>query len=88
MQAALVQLEPLSDGELQQIVRERLSAADVEQFEQLREQRRAGKLTAGEAQRLQELTEYTDLLMLRKAYAGALLKWRDQPVPAPSSLEA
>lgn len=87
-QAALVQLEALSDGELQQVVRERLSVADGEQFEQLRAQRRAGQLTVAEAQRLRDLTEYADLLMLRKAYAGVLLKWRGQPVPAPADLEA
>ncbi|HMQ35393.1 MAG TPA: hypothetical protein PKD53_32080 [Chloroflexaceae bacterium] len=86
MQAALLQLEKLSDQELQQVVRERMGAGDVEQFDELRERRRAGVITFEEAQRLGELTEYADLLMLRKAYAAVLLKWRGQPVPAPSDL--
>lgn len=46
----------------------------------------AGKITETEAWRLNELTEHAGLLMLRKAHAAALLKWRGQPVPAPAEL--
>jgi hypothetical protein len=87
MREALLQLEALSDDDLQRVVRERMNAADVEQFDELRERRRAGVIAAVEGQRLQELAEHADLLMLRKAYAAVLLKWRGQPVPAPAALE-
>jgi hypothetical protein len=86
MREALLQLEALSDGELQQVVREQLGPVEAEQFAELRERHRAGLITIEETQHLSELTEYTDLLMLRKAYAGVLLKWRGQPVPAPADL--
>jgi hypothetical protein len=88
MREALLQLEALSDSDLQRVVLERMSAADVEQFDELRERRRAGVISAAEERRLQELAEYADLLMLRKAYAAVLLKWHGQPVQLSSDLDA
>lgn len=88
MREALHTLEKLSDSELQRVVRERMAAAVVEEFDELRERRRAGQITGAEARRLNELTEHADLLMLRKAQAAALLKRRGQPVPTPAELGA
>ncbi|HMQ30903.1 MAG TPA: hypothetical protein PKD53_09250 [Chloroflexaceae bacterium] len=88
MREALHALAKLSDSELQRVVRERMAAAAVEEFDELRERRRAGQITGAEARRLNELTEHADLLMLRKAQAAALLKQRGQPVPTPAELGA
>jgi hypothetical protein len=88
MRDALRALEKLSDSELQRVIHERMAAATVEEFDELREQRRAGQITGAEARRLNELTEHADLLMLRKAHAAALLKRRGQPVPTPAELGA
>jgi hypothetical protein len=41
-----------------------------------------GELSAAERQELTRLLEAADQLMLRKAYAWSLLRWRGQRVPS------
>jgi hypothetical protein len=84
----LIALELLSDAELWQIVRSTLPEAQTEQFDELRERRRAGTITANQQATLDRLTQEADLLALRKAYAAVLLKWRGHRLPTLAQLEA
>ena len=88
MHQALLALEQLSDAELEVVVRERMAEAQVEQYNELRERQRANLLAETEQQTLAEMLHQADLLMLRKAYAAVLLKWRGGRVPTLAELEA
>lgn len=88
MREALLALEHLRDVELEQVVRGGMSEAPIEQYEELRERRRTGVITEPEQQALTVMTQEADLLMLRKAYAAVLLKWRGQPLPTLAELES
>ncbi|MFV9505452.1 MAG: hypothetical protein AB4911_12925 [Oscillochloridaceae bacterium umkhey_bin13] len=87
MRDALQALEQFDDTALEQVARERMSEAQVEQFEELRERQRAGLITTSEQQTLDALMHDADLRMLRKAYAAVLLKLRGQPVPTLTELD-
>jgi hypothetical protein len=88
MRDALQALEQFDDTALEQVARERMSEAQVEQFEELRERQRAEVITTSEQQTLDALMHDADLRMLRKAYAAVLLKLRGQPVPTLTELDA
>ena len=88
MREALLALEHLRDVELEQVVRGGMSEAQIEQYEELRERRRTGVITEPEQQALTVMTQEADLLMLRKAYAAVLLKWRGQLLPTLAELES
>jgi hypothetical protein len=88
MRDALANLESLADAALERVVRERMDVTEVERFEILRQQRRAGSITRSEAQQLTDLTTTADLLTLRKADAAVLLKWRGRRVPTLADLAA
>jgi hypothetical protein len=47
----------------------------------LLEKNREAKISAEEAKELRALRLVADRLMLRKAYAWALLRWQGHPVP-------
>ena len=85
---ALVTLEGLSDDDLWQIMHSVLSEEQHAQFVALREKVRAGTLTEPEHAVLDALREEADLVMLRKAYAALLLKWRGHRLPTLAELEA
>jgi hypothetical protein len=69
-------LESLSDNELLQVARERLTAAQVRQYDRLLEKNRSGTLTPHERERLTQLRQAADRITLRRARAYVLLKWR------------
>ena len=52
------------------------------------EKNQAGDLTADEQQELEDLLLQADQLMLKKAHACALLRWRGQPIRDLSQLAA
>lgn len=78
---ALVALEPLSDEELGHLARATFPEEDYAQLSALREKRRTAPLTAAEQTALDQLTQASDLLTLKKAYAAVLLKWRGHRLP-------
>ena len=82
LQAELDVLAQLSDEDLWKAARQTFPAAQRRQYDQLLEKNSAGKLTAGERTRLQDLRLESESLMLRKAHAYALLKWRGHILPA------
>jgi len=69
-------LEALRDKELLRVARERLTAAPLRQYDRLLEKNRRGVLTKRERERLEQLRHAADRIMLRRARAYVLLKWR------------
>lgn len=84
---ALIALEELDDERLWQVERATFPADAYERFAELRDKQRADSLTAAEEAELLRLSDRADLLMLQKAYAAVLLRWRGQELPPLSTPE-
>jgi hypothetical protein len=76
--AALQGLEQLGDTELATFETATLPTADYARLTELRERRSEGAITPGEQAELERLLQAADTLTLQKAYAAALLTWREQ----------
>ncbi len=83
MQAELSALDRLDDDSLYRITRERWSQSDVDRYDALLDQKEQGSLSDGEQAELARFRDTHDRMLLRKAHAAALLKWRGRPVPSP-----
>lgn len=77
-QAQLLALQGLSVDELQQIAYEQVAPEQQARHLQLLEK---VQLTSEEESELARLRQQADSLMLRKAYAWAVLRWRGHPIP-------
>ncbi|VAW39317.1 hypothetical protein MNBD_CHLOROFLEXI01-857 [hydrothermal vent metagenome] len=77
-QAELLALQWLPIEQLQQIANEQVAPAEQARHLQLLAQE---TLTDDEQVELAQLRQQADWLMLRKAYAWAVLRWRGQPIP-------
>lgn len=77
-QAELLALQWLPVDELQRIAHEQVAPEQQERHLQLLAQE---NLTAAEQVELTELRRQVDRLMVRKAYAWAVLRWRGHPIP-------
>jgi hypothetical protein len=77
-QPGLLALQWLPIGELERIAYEQINAKQQRRHLQLLDK---DSLTAAEQTELAELRHQADLLMLRKAYAWAVLRWRGHPIP-------
>lgn len=82
MQADLLAVQKLSVDELLEIAHSQVPPAQRERHLELLEKQRAASSTPEERRELSDLRESADRLMLRKAYAWAVLRWRGYPVPA------
>jgi hypothetical protein len=82
-QADLAPMDRLSDAQLWAAARGQRPAAEVECFETLLARQQASALLEAEPQELAQLRFAFDQLMLRKARAVALLRWRGQSVTLP-----
>jgi len=80
--ADLLAMQGLSIEELLQIAGERVSVNDQARQLDLLERNSDGLLDAQESEELSALRAAADQLMLRKAYAWALLRWRGHRIPA------
>jgi hypothetical protein len=85
---ALLAIETLDDHDLWGLVHATLSESQLTQWDELRERRRINTLTTDEQAILDQLTQESELLALRKAYAAVLLKWRGHQIPSLADLEA
>lgn len=85
MQAELLALQTLSVTELEQIATSQIPPAQQARHFALLEKSK-GDITPTERDELTELRLGADRLMLRKAYAWAVLRWRGQSIPALSEL--
>jgi len=77
----------LSDKTLWQIARRDLDDDKAALYESLLDQNRRGELCEADQARLDTLREEADLLMLRRSYAYALLKWRGHRIPTMDELQ-
>lgn len=77
-QAGLLALQSLSIDELREIAHEQVSPERQKHHFYLLAQ---DNLTADEQAQLAELRRQADQLMLRQAYAWAVLRWRGHPIP-------
>ena len=76
--ADLATLEPLGGATLRRISQTDLDETTAAQYALLLEKQQTEELTDDEQHQLTIWREEADLLMFRRAYAGALLKWRTQ----------
>ncbi len=85
--ADLWTLHGLSDELLWRVARSELENDKVTLYETLLEKNRQGVLSEAEQPRLDTLRREADLLVLRRSYAYALLKWRGHRIPTLAELQ-
>lgn len=86
MQADLLAMQQLGVEELRAIAQSQLPPAQQQRHLELLEKRQTTPLTPAESQELGDLRLAADRLMLRKAYAWNVLRWRGQRIPALTEL--
>lgn len=84
----LALLEHLEDHDLWQIARSSASREQYDQLNVLLEKNKHASLSNAEQEQLAQLRQQADSLMLQKAYAFFLLKWRGHRLPTLDELEA
>lgn len=85
-QADLAALDRLDDKALWQIARSQQSDAEMDRYEDLLHRNANEGLTPTEQHELAQLRHEADRLMLRKAHAAALLRWRGHQLPPADKL--
>ncbi len=86
LQTELEALAQMSDAELVQIARKTFPPVQRRKYDRLLEKNSAGALTEEERAQLKALRSASERLMLHKAHAYALLKWRGHSLPALAKL--
>ncbi len=81
-QADLLAMQTLSVTDLLNIAHSQISQPQQDRHTALLEKHQTTSLTPTERQELSDLRQQADQLMLRKAYAWAVLRWRGQRTPA------
>ena len=76
----LLAMQTLDTAELHRIAGSQVALEDQERHEALLERHTDGVLSIAERMELANLRQNADRLMLRKAYAWSLLRWRGYPV--------
>lgn len=74
-------MQHLSIEELLAIANAKVEASQYERHVELLEKNQEGSLTLEEQQELTNLRLAADRLMLRKAYAWSVLRWRGHRIP-------
>jgi hypothetical protein len=82
LQTELDDLAQMSDDDLWKIARSVFPTGQRRKYDRLLEKNSAGKLTPTEREQLQDLRLESERLMLRKAHAYTLLKWRGHILPS------
>ena len=86
LQAELDALAQMDDEALIGVARSVFPTDKRRSYDRLLEKNSAGKITAAEREQLKTLRLESERLMLRKAHAYALLKWRGHTLPALNEL--
>ena len=81
MQESLLEMQRLPIDELLKIAQTQIPVAQQQRHFSLLEKNQLGIITPEEHQELSDLRSVADQLMLRKAYAWAVLRWRGYRVP-------
>ena len=79
-------LEKGDDKDLREVVQSRVPLATQKRLHRLLSKNQLGTLTERERLALEGLQREADVVMLRKAHAAVLLKWRGHRVPTPQEL--
>ncbi len=85
-QADVAALDRLDDDALWQIARSHRTEADMERYQELLDKNANDALTETERTELAQLRTEADRLMLRKAHAAGLLRWRGHHMPPAEKL--
>lgn len=85
-QTDLAALDRLDDGSLWHIARRRQKETDMTRYQKLLDKNRNGTISYRERERLTKLRTEADRLMLCKAHATALLRWRGHQIPPADQL--
>lgn len=85
-QTDLAALDRLDDKALWQIARSQQSDNEMDRYETLLHKNANETLIPAEKDELNHLRQKADLLMLRKAHAAALLRWRGYQLPPADKL--
>ncbi|GAB4412630.1 MAG: hypothetical protein Fur0044_06890 [Anaerolineae bacterium] len=83
----LAQLEELDDNTLRQVLLETVPIQQQQELDTLLWQNQANELTQAEREQLAQLQHAADRVMLRKARAAVLLRFRGQRIPTLAELE-
>ena len=81
LQPELRKLPTLKTEELLVIAQSQVDPHEHERHVELLKKNQAGSLSPEELQELSNLDQSSDLLMLSKAYAWSILRWRGQRIP-------
>lgn len=81
MQADLLRMQTKSISQLLEIAHSQVSFSQQQRHMELLEKNQTDDLTLEERQELNKLRSFVDRLMLKKAYAWAVLRWRGHRVP-------
>jgi hypothetical protein len=81
LRAELMEMQTLSVDELLAIAQTQADAVEHEHHVQLLEKNQAGLISPEEQNELINLRLTADQLMLRKAYAWSILRWRGHRIP-------
>lgn len=82
----LTELEKLDDDALWRVMLETVSTEDQEKISSLLTKNQSGTLSAAEQERLAALQKEADMVMLRKARAAVLLRFRGKRIPTLAEL--
>jgi uncharacterized protein YjbI with pentapeptide repeats len=86
MQAELLRMQTLSIDELLEIAQAQIKSEQQARHTALLEKNQTDEISPEERQELSELRSSVDRLMLRKAYAWAVLRWRGHRIPSLNEL--
>ena len=82
LRAELLKLQTLAIEDLLSVAQSEVSPAEHVRQVELLGKHEDGQLTESERQELSTLRQSAERLMLRKAYAWSILRWRGQSVPS------
>jgi hypothetical protein len=82
LRAELTEMQTLSVDELLAIAQTQANAIQHENYVQLLEKNQTEDLSAEDQRELNNLRQTADRLMLRKAYAWAILRWKGHRIPS------
>ncbi len=82
LQVELLEMQTLSVDDLQTIAQSQVDFLQYERHIELLHQNAENQIAAAERQELSDLRQSADWLMLRRAYALSILRWRGARIPA------
>jgi hypothetical protein len=82
LQPEFLRMQTLSVESLRPIAQSQVDPLQFERHTELLQKNEAGLLTSEEREELTSLRVTAEQLMLRKAYAWSLLRWRGQRIPS------